>query len=175
MAAADSPGEVVSAPATVPSLYAVCLISALMVRQNDIYSACSDPSGVSSRLPSLSGCIWTVRETLRPTYSEPLAYWLQAHQKATKAKVIPGHLSEGRSTGGKGLVQEGGGKHLLGLPAKEKQVNGTLRTRAPSIWPAPRHSFWRHVWKCYVKQGKCRQGGSRDIIQDTPYSPRFRF
>lgn len=28
----------------------------------------------------------------------------------------------GGSTGGKGLVQEGGGKHLLGLPGKEKQV-----------------------------------------------------
>ena len=93
-----------------------------MVSHEDIYSACSDPSGVSSRLPSLSGCIWTVRETLGPTYSEPLAYWLQAHQKATKAKVISGHLSAGRITSGKGLVQEGGGKHLLGLPVKEKQV-----------------------------------------------------
>ena len=141
-----------------------CLISALMVSQDDIYSACSDPSGVSSRLPSLSGCVWTVRETLRPTYSEPLAYWLQAHQKATKAKVISGHLSAGRITGGKGLVQEGGGKHLLGLPVKEKQVTLHSEDKGTSTWPAPRHSFWRHVWKCYVKQGKCRQGGSRDII-----------
>ena len=49
-------------------------------------------------------------------------FWLQAHQKATKAKVISGHLSAGRITSRKGLVQEGGGKHLLGLPVKEKQV-----------------------------------------------------
>lgn len=92
--------------------------------------------------PSLPGCVWTVRETLRPAYSEPLAYWLQAHQKATKAKVISGHLSAGRITGGKGLVQEGGGKHLLGLPVKEKQVTLHSEDKGTSTWPAPRHSFW---------------------------------
>ena len=36
-------------------------------------------------------------------------FWLQAHQKATKAKVISGHLSAGRITGGKGLEIRGNG------------------------------------------------------------------
>lgn len=159
-------GEVVSAPATVPLLYAARYISALMVRQNDIYSACSDPSGVSSRLPPLRLRL-DCQGNLRPTYFRATGLLLQAHQKATKAKVIPGHLSEGRSN----LMER----------------ISTRRWREAIFWVfQQRKNKWTVLWgqgtqhlacsqtlileahlEMLREARKCRQGGSRDIIQDT--------
>lgn len=150
-------GEGSELPATVPPLYAVRLISALMVRQNDIYSACSltpveRHRCPPSHAPGLSG-------NLRPTYSEPLAYWLQAHQKATKAgsySRAPGLRVEHRR---ERISTRRWREASSGSSSEGKQVNsGTRGQVAPSIWPAPRHSFWRHAWKCYVKQGKMQTG-----------------